>query len=139
MLRQIAQRDDQRAGRPVQARRDATRSVSRGVAIDYYLKQAADKVTIEILDAQGKVHQTFTGTPPRGRRTRRPRRAAGARPDEEGGGRGGPPARVAVKQGMNRFIWDMRYPDAQRLSRADHVGRQRARPGGAARDSTRCG
>ena len=32
------------------------RSVSRGVAIDYYLKAAADKVTIEILDAQGRDH-----------------------------------------------------------------------------------
>ena len=34
---------------------DATRSVSRGVAIDYYLKQPADEVTIEILDAQRSV------------------------------------------------------------------------------------
>src|SRR6185436_17624571 len=33
---------------------DAMRSVSRGVAVDYYLKQAADKVTIEIADEQGK-------------------------------------------------------------------------------------
>src|SRR5262249_56160172 len=42
---------------------DAMRSVSRGVAIDYYLKQAADRVTIEIADDQGKVIRTFTGTP----------------------------------------------------------------------------
>ncbi len=42
---------------------DAVRSVSPSVAIDYYLKQAADKVTVEILDAEDKTITTFTGTP----------------------------------------------------------------------------
>ena len=41
------------------------------------------------------------------------RRPRPPEPDEEGGGRGGPPATVAVKQGMNRFNWDMRYPNAR--------------------------
>ncbi|MEO7271764.1 MAG: glycosyl hydrolase, partial [Vicinamibacterales bacterium] len=42
---------------------DATRSISRGVTIDYYLKQDAAQVSIEILDAQGKPITTFTGPP----------------------------------------------------------------------------
>ena len=85
---------------------DAVRSVSRGAAIDYYLKNAADKVTIEIVDAAGHSVRTFTGTPPK---------TEGAVPDEGGeeGFRGAPPARVPVKQGMNRFTWDMRYPGAR--------------------------
>jgi hypothetical protein len=86
---------------------DAIRSVSRGVAVDYYLKQAADKVTIEFLDAQGKVVKSFTGagaaaTPP-------------STADAAAGGEGGPPRpgpQPALKQGLNRFTWDMRYPDA---------------------------
>jgi photosystem II stability/assembly factor-like uncharacterized protein len=87
---------------------DAMRSVSRGVAIDYYLKRAADTVTIDILDAQGTPIKTFTGkagaaTPPAG---------AGAPPPQEEGGFRQPPARVAVAQGLNRFVWDTRYPDA---------------------------
>ena len=41
---------------------DAIRSVSRGVAIDYFLKSAATTVTIEVLDAQGASIRTFTGT-----------------------------------------------------------------------------
>ncbi len=41
----------------------AVRSVSRGVSIDYFLKTAADTLTIEILDAQGSVIRTFTGAP----------------------------------------------------------------------------
>jgi hypothetical protein len=86
---------------------DAMRSVSRGVAIDYYLKQEAEKVTIEILDAQGAVIRTFTGTPaPAGQA------AAPAAPSGEDFFRP-PPPRVAVKQGLNRFVWDTRYPDAK--------------------------
>ncbi len=94
---------------------DATRSISRGVAIDYYLKQAADKVTVEILDPQAKSIVTFNGTPPEsgGREGRGAAPAPAPEPDEEGGGRGGPPATVTVKQGMNRFNWDMRYPNAR--------------------------
>ena len=79
---------------------DAVRSVSRGVAIDYYLKQAADKVTIEILDAAGQddhdVHR-HAGQPA-GRGGRR-RAAGGGDDDEGGGGRGAPPARVGVAAG----------------------------------------
>ena len=40
---------------------DAVRSVSRGVMIDYYLKDAADKVTIDILDPAGKLIRTYSG------------------------------------------------------------------------------
>jgi photosystem II stability/assembly factor-like uncharacterized protein len=96
---------------------DATRTISRGLTIDYYLKQAADKVTIEILDAQAKSIVTFTGTPPEsgggGREGRGAAPAAAAEQGEEGGGRGGPPPKATVKQGMNRFNWDMRYPNAR--------------------------
>jgi len=86
---------------------DAMRSVSRGVAIDYYLKQAADKVTIEIADDQGKVIRTFTGTPP----PPAPANPAPPAPPEDGFRP--PPPTVPVKQGLNRFVWDTRYPDAK--------------------------
>jgi hypothetical protein len=84
---------------------DAMRSVSRGVAIDYYLKQPADKVTIEILDAQGKSIKSFTGTAEAAN-------APAPAPTGDDFFRP-PPARVAVKQGLNRFVWDTRYPDAK--------------------------
>ena len=95
---------------------DVVRSVSRGVFVDYYLKSAADAVTIEFLDAKGELVRRFstadTAPPP----------ARGAAPmeggeDEEGGGggrgRGGQAARVTGRAGMNRFTWDMRYPNAR--------------------------
>ena len=87
---------------------DATRSISRGVAIDYYLQKPGGTATIEILDAQGHPVRTFTGTAPK---------EGAARPAGEEGGdegvRGAPAPRVEVKQGMNRFTWDMRYPGAR--------------------------
>ncbi|HEX5473206.1 MAG TPA: hypothetical protein VFX12_00980 [Vicinamibacterales bacterium] len=84
---------------------DAMRSVSRGVAIDYYLAQAADKVTIDILDGQGQVVRSFTGVP-----SKEPEKPA-APPSEEDFFR--PPApKVPVGQGMNRFTWDGRYAGA---------------------------
>jgi photosystem II stability/assembly factor-like uncharacterized protein len=42
---------------------DARRGLDRSVAIDYYLKQPAQTVTMAFLDAQGKAIRTFTGTP----------------------------------------------------------------------------
>ena len=93
---------------------DAIRSVSPNVTIDYYLKQAADKVTIEILDADDKAITTFTGTPgPAGGRGGGRGEAPAAGDDEEGGGRGAPAPRVGVAAGMNRFTWDLRYPSAR--------------------------
>jgi photosystem II stability/assembly factor-like uncharacterized protein len=95
---------------------DAVRSVSRGVAVDYYLKQPADKVTIEILDGSGRSIRTLTGTAEDDKR----RQAGGAQAQRGGGGeeedvperfRQAAP-RVTVRQGMNRFVWDLRYPPA---------------------------
>jgi photosystem II stability/assembly factor-like uncharacterized protein len=93
---------------------DAVRSVSRGLAIDYYLKTAAEKVTIEIVDGAGQAITTFTGpSAPSGRGAGRGE-AGEAPAEEEGGGRrGGPPARVTAQQGINRFTWNMRYPNAR--------------------------
>ena len=85
---------------------DAMRSVSRGVAIDYYLKQAADKVTIEIADEQGAVIRTFTGAPA-------PAAPVAPAPPAADDGFRPPPPSVPVKQGLNRFVWDTRYPDAK--------------------------
>jgi photosystem II stability/assembly factor-like uncharacterized protein len=89
---------------------DAMRSVSRGVTIDYYLEEDAGKVTVEILDGRGGVIRTLTGGPEEDKKRTQ------ARSDEEEEDdspfRGGPPPRVGYKAGMNRFTWDMRYPNA---------------------------
>ncbi len=81
---------------------DATRSVSRGLIIDYYLKQAAAKVTLEIKDASGHTVRSFTGVPEE-------KKTEEAPPSEEEFFRG-PEPKVAIKAGLSRFVWDMRYP-----------------------------
>jgi photosystem II stability/assembly factor-like uncharacterized protein len=91
---------------------DATRSINRGVAIDYFLKQPADSVKLEVLDGEGRPIVSFSGPEKDGESQDR-ERPEGAEEEEEGGRRGGPPPRVTVRQGMNRFTWDMRYPGAR--------------------------
>lgn len=78
-----------------------------GVVINYWLKEKPKgEVTLEILDSAGKLIKKFSSAPPQG--------GAGQMPGgEEGGFRfGGGPARVATEAGLNRFTWDLRYPDA---------------------------
>jgi photosystem II stability/assembly factor-like uncharacterized protein len=85
---------------------DARRGVDRGVPVDYYLKADADKVSIEILDAKGALVNSFAGAP-----AKEGEKPAGP-PSEEEFFRA-PAARVPVKAGMNRFVWDMRYASAK--------------------------
>lgn len=78
-----------------------------GVSIWYRLKdKPKGDVTIEILDAAGKSVKKFSSKAPEAA-------AMGAGGGEEGGGRfRGGPARAPAEKGLNRFAWDLRYPDA---------------------------
>ena len=74
------------------------------VVLDYFLKTALkpnEEATLEILDAQGKVIRKYTSKEPARRR----------RPAEEVEEDGPPQVipRVPVKEGLNRFTWDLRY------------------------------
>jgi photosystem II stability/assembly factor-like uncharacterized protein len=88
---------------------DATRTVSRGVAVDYYLAEPVEKVTIEVLDAEGKVVRTFTGAASQDKERKDKEKAESATPpdEEEGGARPQEP-KVPTAKGTNRFVWDMR-------------------------------
>jgi photosystem II stability/assembly factor-like uncharacterized protein len=87
---------------------DARRGLDRNVAVDYYLKQPAQKVTMEFVDAEGKVIRTFTGTPADAER----RAQAPAAGDDDGGFRRPPEPHPSVASGLQRLTWDMRYPGA---------------------------
>jgi hypothetical protein len=101
VLRQIGRQGTQSRAVQLFQPAPAYRGVDAGVMIDYFLPRQAQKVTLEILDPQGRVIRTFTGTP-----------ADSAAPS---GGRGNffGPAQVEnppTKAGLNRFTWNMRYP-----------------------------
>jgi photosystem II stability/assembly factor-like uncharacterized protein len=97
-LRQIAEQTTNaglRLFKPEEAVRRA-----RPAAIDYYLPSKADKVTIDILDAKGGVIRSFSG----------PEEKKDA--DEPDNPFRPKPPQVTADAGLNRFVWDMRYPGA---------------------------
>ncbi|HEU4388448.1 MAG TPA: glycosyl hydrolase, partial [Blastocatellia bacterium] len=80
-----------------------------GVVVYYFFKSKPEgEVSIEFLDSANKVIRKFSSTAPR-------ERQASAPADDEGSFGGSPPARVATEAGLNRFVWDMRYPEASRF------------------------
>jgi photosystem II stability/assembly factor-like uncharacterized protein len=92
------------------------RNPANGVVVYYSLKtKPTSDVDLEFLDSAGKSIRKFTA------RMRRPEGApAGAAPagppQGEGAGFGGPPApTVPTEVGLNRFVWDTRYPEAVRF------------------------
>jgi hypothetical protein len=109
-----------------------------GAVIYYWLSQPRQLVTMDFLDAQGKVIRSFTSQQDptvavdsiRADSVRAARddslRRAGVAPDtttksearseetpsDDGPTRRPPPPRVANKAGLNTFSWNLRYPDA---------------------------
>lgn len=73
-----------------------------GVTVDYYLAQAPSQpITLEFQTADGKLIKSFRSSL---RVSRAPRRQ---------GRLGGGPMAPTANAGLNRFVWDMRYPDAR--------------------------
>jgi photosystem II stability/assembly factor-like uncharacterized protein len=79
-----------------------------GAVINYWLKdKPAGEVKLEFLDAAGQVVNTYSS-----KETPRPPMPAGEEEGEENPFRAAPPARVSAQAGMNRYVWNLRYPDA---------------------------
>jgi photosystem II stability/assembly factor-like uncharacterized protein len=85
---------------------EATLGVDRGVTVYYSLAQPARRVTLDFLDAQGRVIRSYTHDT-RPDSARKAGAAGGAGEDDEQ-----PRAqRFAPNQvGMNRFTWNLRHP-----------------------------
>jgi len=86
---------------------DALRGLDRSVAVDYFLKEPAQKVTMEFMDGHGKAIRTFTGTPADAER-----KPPAPGFDDEGGFRRPPDPHPPVAAGLHRVTWDLRYPGA---------------------------
>ena len=71
-----------------------------GARIDYFLASPSGDVKLEIVDAAGKTVREYTSV------------SRGAPQGGRGGGRrgGNLPSTLPIKTGMNRFVWDLRYP-----------------------------
>jgi len=85
---------------------DPVRGIDYGVQVVYYLKQPVDSLTLEFLDADGNVIESYTGKKQEGER----RRPAGPPQGFEGFfGRGGN-QQPSVEKGSHTFTWNLRYP-----------------------------
>jgi hypothetical protein len=89
-----------------------------GVVVYYSLKaKPTNDVVLEFLDSGGKSIRKFTAaakpspSPVQGSTSSQ----QSAAEEEDGPPGGGTPARLPTDMGLNRFIWDMRYPDAVRF------------------------
>jgi len=83
-----------------------------GASIWYYLKEKPKgEVTIEILDAGGKSVKKFSSKATEAAAAE----SSGGDDDDEGPRRSRGPARAPAEKGLNRFVWDLRYPDARRF------------------------
>ncbi|HEX8243471.1 MAG TPA: hypothetical protein VF541_08250, partial [Longimicrobium sp.] len=103
---------------PAQARlfrpADAVRT-GRGLTVYYALPRRAERVTLDFLDAQGRVIRSFSGTPADSAAAARPAGGAGGGGEEDDEDQPARPRepKLAVKAGLNRFVWDLRYPGAE--------------------------
>ena len=83
-----------------------------GPAIEYYLPVApSGPVTIEILDAAGKLINSYNSDAPAARAGRGGAGATGAEPEDPDapvGRRTAPPPRPTKVAGLNRMVWDVR-------------------------------
>ena len=79
-------------------RADQVEYPAAGARIDYYLPNPSGELKLEILDAAGSVVRSYTSEA---------RAAAGGRGGRRGGGL---PSVLPTRAGMNRFVWDLRYP-----------------------------
>jgi len=88
---------------------DAGEARPLGVIIYYLLSDKAKEVSLTILDADGKEIRTF------GSKELPIQKFSAVEEREYGGGVEPAQARASVGKGLNRFVWDMRYPNVSRI------------------------
>jgi photosystem II stability/assembly factor-like uncharacterized protein len=92
------------------------RNPPNGVVVYYSLKaKPTADVDLEFLDSAGKSIRKFTARVRKQGEGAQAQAPAGPPPGEGGFGGGGAPPPVPVEVGLNRFVWDTRYPDAVRF------------------------
>ncbi len=80
-----------------------------GAAVFYSFKEKPkDEVTLEFLDNTGRLIRKFSSNPP----AKKPPAGEGEEEDEEFPPRRPDADRVPSEAGLNRFVWDLRYPEA---------------------------
>src|SRR5262249_18928079 len=100
-------------GGPPGGGRNAGQNPTPGARIYYRLAREAkekEEVTLEVLDDKGALIRKYSNLTDEGADDETP-------PGDAEGGFSGPraPRKIPAKAGLNRFDWDLRYPDASRF------------------------
>jgi photosystem II stability/assembly factor-like uncharacterized protein len=90
---------------PLEPETPAGENPPDGALINYYLKSPAREVTLEIRDSRGVVLRRFTNTPP----------ASNDLPANVPTYWFAPPDVLTARQGLNRFVWNLRLSDPPAL------------------------
>lgn len=89
---------------------DAGEDLPKGVIITYYLQAVPEaEAKLTILDQAGNVIKTFSSQAPAEGKEAKKEKKDGAKEDMP------KDPRIPVKAGWNRFVWNMRYPDAEKV------------------------
>jgi photosystem II stability/assembly factor-like uncharacterized protein len=96
---------------------DAGTNPPNGVLVQYWLRDKAQaEATLAFLDSRGKLIREFKSDPKAIDEALKPEEAPEKTPPE---GTVGPPPtkepKAPVQAGLNRFLWNMRYPDAAKI------------------------
>jgi hypothetical protein len=90
---------------PLEPETPAGENPPDGASINYYLKSGAREVTLEVRDSRGTVLRRFTNAPP----------DAHDLPANVPTYWFAPPDALTAKQGLNRFVWNLRLADPPAL------------------------
>ncbi|MBM4421329.1 MAG: glycosyl hydrolase, partial [Chloroflexi bacterium] len=99
---------------------DAGTNPPNGVLVHYWLqRKPKGQATLSFLDARGRLIRSFTSARPDEKARTDPPRTPEPPGQKPSKGTAQPPApkgpRVPVEPGLNRFPWNMRYPDAAKV------------------------
>ena len=108
---------DKPNGEKVAQNIDAGSNPLPGVPLQFWLRDKAKEARLAFLDARGRVIREFKSAPPEADGAKARGKAAPQQTAAEGTAQ--PPQtkdpKVPVDAGLNRFVWNMRYPDAAKI------------------------
>ncbi|HET7700182.1 MAG TPA: glycosyl hydrolase, partial [Candidatus Limnocylindria bacterium] len=109
---------EKKTGEKLAVNIDAGTNPPPGVVLQYWLREKAREARLAFLDARGRVIREFKSAPPEEDASTPDAKKEAAKPTPPEG-TAQPPAtkdpKVAIDAGLNRFIWNMRYPDATKV------------------------
>jgi photosystem II stability/assembly factor-like uncharacterized protein len=107
----VAYRQQEKAGgEKIDKYLDAGQNLPNGVIVHYHLKEKPEgEVTLTFLDANGKEIRTFSSEEKKKERSRAEEGGDKEKKDEQ------EEPRAPKEVGANRFVWNMRYPDPNKI------------------------